>query len=464
MGRLFWKFFFAFLIVLLMVAAGVGATVWLQKQTHDPMFKDLATGPRTSFMINLASKTLVRSDAQTLRNFLAALKDERIPQVYVVDDLKHEILERSVPEIAFTHAQNLIKQNSEFHIVRRVTTKDGHAYLLFVPRDQTRHDEFRSQAAKPQPSPFIVPIIFGAIASLGCSTFLAWYFSKPIRHLRWALDAVSAGNLDTRVGPLMESQRDEIADLGRNFDHMAHKLQQLVASQQRLLHDVSHELRSPLARLQVAIGLARQKPDKLDSSLDRIEQEVSRFDELVGELLTLSRLETGITEDTDEYFDLTELVRGISEDARFEAEVNKRQLIFLGEGEILIKGRAKLLYRAIENVIRNAVKYTLPSTSVTVKLDRHLPDRVLITVSDYGPGVPEKDLETVFEPFFRSNPGDNVSGYGLGLAIARRAVVAHSGQIRAFNRNPKEGSGLCVEIVLMTSHVSKDHANDEGSV
>ena len=162
----------------------------------------------------------------------------------------------------------------------------------------------------------MLPISIGILASLGFSALLAWYLAKPIRHLRGAFDAAAAGKLDTRIGPRMGRRRDEIADLGRDFDRMAHQLQILLGSQRRLLHDVSHELRSPLARLQAAIGLARQQPEKLDASLDRIERESGRLDELVGELLTLSRLEAGMSGAADEEVDLVELVAGIADDAR----------------------------------------------------------------------------------------------------------------------------------------------------
>ncbi len=435
-----------------MIAASVGVTVWWQKKVIDYPIYELATGPRSLYMIKIASHTLKHEGPEFLKTFLKSFENDRFPQVYVVDHRKKEILNRPVPEITFTHAQKLLTENSELHIVRKIALEDGSQYLLFVPKNQARFDDVRHPPKQP-PSSFLVPILLGVMASLGCSAFLAWYFSKPIRHLRWALDAVSAGNLETRVAPLMDNQRDEIADLGRNFDHMAQKIQHLVGSQQRLLHDVSHELRSPLARLQAAIGLARQQPDKMQNFLDRIEHEVTRFDLLVGELLTLSRLESHINENSDEYFDLMELVKAIAEDARFEAETHRRHLIFEPGNEVLVQGRAKLLYRAIENVIRNAIKYTPEHTSVTVKMDTSHPQYVLISVTDQGQGIPEKDIETVFEPFYRSESQPSITGYGLGLAIARRAINAHGGQIRAKNL-PKGGLG--VEIQLPTATHKED--------
>ena len=282
-----------------------------------------------------------------------------------------------------------------------------------------------------------MPIFVGLIASIGFSVLLAWYLSKPVRHLRWAFQAAAEGRLDARVQPLMGGRRDEIADLGRDFDRMAQQLQQLIAAQRRLLHDVSHELRSPLARLQAAIGLLRQNPARLDASLERIERESERLDELVGELLTLSRLEAGGGDAPLEQLDLMDLIAAIADDARFEAEASGRRLHFEGQGEAM-------MHRAFENVIRNAVKYTAEGSQVDVTAS--VREGVLqLCVGDRGPGLPESDLEAVFEPFHRGSNGQSAKGFGLGLAIARRAVETHGGQIRARNR---DGGGLELEIML----------------
>jgi two-component system OmpR family sensor kinase len=215
------------------------------------------------------------------------------------------------------------------------------------------------------------------------------------------------------------------------------------------LHDVSHELRSPLVRLQAAIGLARQRPEKQDSSLDRIEQEAVRLDRLVGELLTLSRLEVGMGGETDEAIDLADLVREVAEDTRFEAEATGRRVLFSGADEAVVTGRAEVLHRALENVCRNAVKFTPEGTTIEITL-RQLADaeRAVVTVSDRGPGVPDGELETIFEPFVRRATHRQTAGFGLGLAIARRAIETHCGSIRALNR--PEG-GLRIEITLPVS-------------
>jgi two-component system OmpR family sensor kinase len=438
-GRLFWKFFLAFWLALLVAGAGVGAVVWLYQRTLDERGQELAIGPRAAFLVNATAATLRHGGIAALQALLEDWHGRGGAHVYVVDDAGRELLGRAIPAEALAQARRLAQEDRESRIAR-LETADGRPYLFFIPAESEA-----SQRHPVPPSP-LLPISIGILASLGFSALLAWYLATPIRYLRGAFDAVAAGKLDTRIGPRMGRRRDEIADLGRDFDRMAGQLQILVGSQRRLLHDVSHELRSPLARLQAAIGLARQQPEKLEASLDRIERESGRLDELVGELLTLSRLEAGTSGAADEEVDLVELVASIADDARFEAEAHGRRVQFSGEGEVLVQVRAELLHRAFENVIRNAVKYTREGTTVEVRVERQpTPDRLIVTVDDRGPGVPESDLPAIFEPFFRGGAGVKTAGFGLGLAIARRAIEAHGGNIQAMNR---PGGGLRVEIVL----------------
>jgi two-component system OmpR family sensor kinase len=290
-------------------------------------------------------------------------------------------------------------------------------------------------------------VITAIVASLIFAWLLARYFSKPIRSLRTAFGAIAGGNLNTRLDPEMGRRSDELADLGRDFDTMAERLTNLVDGQRRMLHEVSHELRSPLSRLQVAIGLARQQPDKIDSSLTRIERESARMEKLVSELLTISRLDaSGHLLGRDD-IDLGGLVAKIIDDARFEAEASGNTLEFVGDCSVCVQGDMALLHSAIENVVRNAVKHTTPGTEVIVEaLLNSVRNEIKLTVLDRGPGVPEKELQVIFEPFFRgASTVRNSDGHGLGLAIATRVVSSHGGRIVATNR---DGGGLRVEIFL----------------
>jgi signal transduction histidine kinase len=211
--------------------------------------------------------------------------------------------------------------------------------------------------------------------------------------------------------------------------------------QRRLLHDVSHELRSPLARLQAAIGLAHQQPDKIGASLERIERESVRMDRLVGELLTLSRLEAATALPAQEAVDLVEMVDQIADDARFEAGA---RIDVDAPVPVTVNGAPDLLWSAIENIVRNAVKH---GAAGPVEVALHPEDGLVhIEVMDRGPGILDEHLGDIFEPFFRSNPAqNNVDGHGLGLAIAKRVVETHGGRLTAANR---DGGGLRVTITL----------------
>ena len=291
----------------------------------------------------------------------------------------------------------------------------------------------------------VEPLIATLLASLLCAGLLARYFSKPIRHLKTAFDAAADGNLDVRIGNSMGQRKDELADLGHDFDRMADRLKQSMQSQRRLLHDVSHELRSPLARLQAAVGLARQTPDKLTASMDRIELESSRIDQLVGELLTLSRLDAGAYDLNGEPFMIMDLLDEILDDARFEAETSGHRVEFAGDSSASIRGHAEWLHSAIENVVRNALRHTPAGKTIRLACEDDLSGNILISVCDEGAGVPATELPHLFEPFFRGAQANGTSGHGLGLAIAKRIVEANGGSIRASNR---EAGGLCVDIIL----------------
>lgn len=289
----------------------------------------------------------------------------------------------------------------------------------------------------------IFPVIAGLLTSVFCAAGLAWYFARPIRQLRNGFDRVADGDLDARVAPGMQGRRDELADLGRDFDRMTERLQSLVEGQKRLLHDVSHEMRSPLARLQAAIGLARQQPARMDDCLQRVERESERMNLLVGQLLTLSRLEAGVAEAT-ESVDMAELLSDIVEDARFEAAARHVVIDYCAGEMAEICANSELLHRAIENVLRNAIRYSPEGGRVGVTAGR-MGEVFHVRIEDQGPGVEVHELEAIFKPFFRgsaSRPGD---GHGLGLAIARRVMQAIRGRIQA---SKGVGGGLVVEMEM----------------
>lgn len=460
-GRLFWKFFFAFWLALLVAGAAVGTAVWLHREALERERSDVgrmqgvAEGPRADMAVAAAASVLTHGGEEALRRLLVEWSGERTPRVLVVDDAGHDLLGREVASTALSEARGWRDDGGHRQPVRQVSGPDGRRWTLFVPArggEGARERPPPPEGGRPPPpgrhgpppaNPWI-PIGGGLLASVLFSALLAWYLSKPIRSLRWALGSVAAGKLETRVRPLMGARRDEIADLGEDFDRMAGQLQSLIVSQRRLLHDVSHELRSPLARLQAAIGLLRQDPSRLTASLERIEREAGRLDDLVGQLLTMARLEAGVRDAPKARIELFDLAASIAEDARFEAHSLGRDLSFHGEGEAEVTLRVELIQRAFENVMRNAVKYTAEGTRVEVVAGLE-EGYFVLRVDDAGPGVRPADLEAIFEPFYRCGSGQGADGFGLGLAIARRAVDLHGGTLRAMNR--PEG-GLRMEIRL----------------
>jgi len=486
MGRLFWKFFISILLAQLAATIGVATVFWVRDQARMQAAASaqpsIDTGPSAEFMIDTAAATLKYGGVDALRELIAGTTRHSI---FIIDEHGKEMLGRTVTPELRTQAERLLAGEQRHNVVRRLTAPDGTRYLAFVRWLGQRGGQFgprpgfggggpppdgpRAGAgeAKPLPPMEITPgsrgprgepngrtmlpyltMGFGIVASLLFAAILAWYFSRPIRALRGAFEAAAGGDLSPRFAEVKGVRGDELKDLGRDFDRMSAQLRALMEGQRRLLHDVSHELRSPLARLQAAIGLAHQQPEKMAASLERIERESVRMDKLVGELLTLSRLEAAAALPAHEDIALMELVDEIVADARFEASQSGRQIDTIGQTIVSVSGSPDLLWRAIENVIRNAIKHSPEGGTVCVEVSA-TPDSASLAVLDRGPGVVPADLETIFEPFFRSNAtSNNIDGHGLGLAIARRVLHAHGGSIRAANR---DGGGLRVDIVLPLS-------------
>lgn len=278
---------------------------------------------------------------------------------------------------------------------------------------------------------------------------LVLYLTSPIRKLRVATNRLADGDLHTRVAPKLGRRRDELGDLARDFDDMAERIENLITSQQRLNRDISHELRSPLARLNVALEIAKQKSNPESAPvLDRIEAESSRLNEMIGRLLTLAKLESGSQEIEPVRVRLDELVRDVAADADFEAKAKGKSVEIARADECVVEGSENLLRSAIENVLRNAVRYTQDGTAVNVRLTSSN-GHATVQISDQGGGVPEEELGHIFRPFYRigEDRTRKTGGIGLGLAIAQRAVNAHKGAITATNVN----GGLEIEIKLATA-------------
>ena len=293
------------------------------------------------------------------------------------------------------------------------------------------------------------------------SYLLALYLTSPVKKLKSVVQSFAEGNLDVRVAPQLGGRHDELADLGREFDHMAERIAALISSQKRLLADISHELRSPLARLTVALELARKNTTgKGAAALDRIEMESERVNTLVGQLLALTRLESGAERVPPETVALEDVVQQVIDDANYEAKPLHKEVRVLELAQCVVRGSSELLRSGIENVVRNAIRYTAEGTAVEVTLTTRL-DAAVVTVRDHGPGVPDSELQHIFEPFYRVGEARERSsgGVGLGLSIADRTIKLHGGSVRA--ENVSGGLLITIEIPLSQSPVAAKPAPEK---
>ena len=279
------------------------------------------------------------------------------------------------------------------------------------------------------------------------SLLLTWSLVRPIEKLRRSVRSFAHGKLDARAGSSVSRRTDEIGELGRDFDDMASRIQDLVSAQQRLLSNVSHELRSPLTRLQVAMGIVRQKaPDGLDRALDRIERESDRLENMIAQILKLSRFENDMLQVEWQALDVADIVRKVVSDARFEAEPRAIDILDQLDSPVPMTGDAQLLHSTFDNVLRNALRFSPEKGKLEVSLrvcDNHL----RVVIADQGPGVPEDKLARLFDPFYRLDQQN--SGAGLGLNIALQAVQRHEGRIFAENNAP-QGLKVTIEIPITT--------------
>jgi two-component system sensor histidine kinase CpxA len=347
---------------------------------------------------------------------------------------------------------------------KRVT--DNHALFQLIATPIAAHNHHYVLLLKSQ---YVTALqVYGLLPgnttiAISCvvTLFLAFLVALPIRRLRKAAQEIGAGDLDTRVhwGKASETLhafrgRDDIAKLVEDFNHMAARLQSLAAAQRMLLRDVSHELRSPLARLSVGLGLARQEaaPAML-VHLDRIEREASRLNDLIGQILALSQLETlQKVEDAEDVL-LSKIVAELMPDVQYEAAQSGCVITADIIEDCTVRGNSELLRAAIENIVRNAIAYAPPNGTIHIDTASALEgDQPLavVRIADEGPGIPENELKSVLKPFYRVNGSlsGHKAGFGIGLAIANRAAIVHGGTIKI--RNRKQG-GLHVEICIPLS-------------
>jgi two-component system sensor histidine kinase CpxA len=357
----------------------------------------------------------------------------------------------SAPAAPTTGRQSGIAVGTRYVWRMPVTSTSGAGYTFLLSRPRVAREPINWYRDLLRFSSPQLPV---AISVGGLTTFvLVLLFTRPLARLRKAAGELATGNLTARAAwPGARWRifaRDEIHALMHDFNHMAERLESLVDAQKLLLRDVSHELRSPLARLSVALELARDDADSaMTTHLDRIERETERLNLLIGQLLTLSSMEALERMENFEPVSLNRLIERLIPDAEYEARQRACSVVFHDDAKCSILGNEELLYRAVENVVRNAIRYAESGTEVEIELAADGVNgerRAIIVVSDRGPGIPEDQLNAIFRPFYRVDAArsPDTGGFGVGLAIAERAVRLHKGELSAANR---EGGGATIRM------------------
>jgi two-component system, OmpR family, sensor histidine kinase CpxA len=411
--------------------------------------RPFASSMRTTWPLRaqLAATILEHNGPPMLAEYLETLERAFRIQAYLFTEDGLEVLEHTAPPSA--------RQLAELagHTGRMALQGTSHTRGLAQPEAGPSGRRYvlvlLSEFPIGQPEVLVAPLLTVLFIAGGLCWWLARHITTPVIQLCAATRQLAEGKLEARVGEVVAHRHDELADLGYQFDRMAERLEALCASQQLLFRNVSHELRSPLARLQVALGLVRQHTGPEASRyLERIEREVERLNRLIGQLLTLARLESGVDVSKHEVCDVGTLVQEVVADGDFEARAREGMATLVCAEACLVPGTTELLRSAVENVVRNAVRYTAAGTATEVRVYGHSAlggPHAVIEVRDHGPGVPEEELAHLFHPFYRLAHAPQTGGAGLGLAITERAVQLHGGTITAAN---VPGGGLLVTIRL----------------
>lgn len=415
MPRLFRKFFTTIWLIL---AATVAVIILLVSLFQTAPFVPELDRQKRGLALDLAARILSEDGEEAAGKFVRA-SEQIIP-------LGLAITRVAEPDTC------LAENTSESRLVNR----GGGCFRVSIPEETSF---IRDRLA------VVMPWLAIFVSSTISAAALARYLIRPVVHLRDGLSALAHGHFDVRIGDKMAGRRDEVTALAHDFDATAARLQEFQDAQQQLFHDVSHELRSPLSRLQAAVGILHQNPSKLEGMLERMDREVERLDTLVGEVLTLARLtvRSNLPLRTQNV-DVIELLNEILNDAAFEALSREITITTNINGSFLTEIEGELIYRAFENVVRNAIKYTVGQSLVTVFCETK-PDLLIVRISDEGPGVRADELERIFQPFSRGTNGMQGVGYGLGLAITRQAIERHGGRVWA---SLPENGGLAITLEL----------------
>jgi signal transduction histidine kinase len=456
--RLVPKVFLWFWIGIVLVSAtAVGLTEFTHSRAKDDEHWRERYGPRVDLWARQETQILDRRGTDALRKYVAGFETDPGVKNFIFDSSGNEVLDQQAPanvlwvvssmQDASSSEQQLLA--TERIAAQKIVRPNGPSHIVVV--------------AFPQPSLLSSPLvdfltedlgqaqIVRFLAVLGVAGVLCFWLARqitnPIEKLRAATREIAEARLGARVDRKITSGHDELAELGRDFDWMAERIDTLVSAERRLLSDVSHTLRSPLARLSVALGLARQHANpEATAHLDRIERETDRLNRVIGQLLTVARVESGVGRERPTRFDLGQLVEEVAADGDYEARSHHALVEFSHPPVCLVNGVRELLRTAVENVVRNAVRHAPDGTKVEIALELR-GTRAIVSVRDHGMGVPESALGSLFEPFFQVAGGSQPQGdsTGLGLTITERTLRLHGGSVSAANA---PGGGLVVALDL----------------
>lgn len=442
--RLFWKIFLPFWVAQALLLGALYLRLHVRLHSERPWW----TQPSRQVMPQLgldAALEYQRGGTPELDQFLDSISIKNRASYWLLDGDGKELGSRWIPDGLQAHAMQALQSGGSLRIedvsivVHPVSTPQG-KYVIVA-------DFVSPPLSERVPGDILWTLKLGTIVSAFLCLVIAHYLSKPIERLRTATNELARGNLDIRVSHYIGKRRDEIAELVRDFDSMADELRKLIQSERNLLSGVSHELRSPIARIRLALTLARDADAReRREMLDRIEQDTIQLDSMLEKILIVARLEGGQHKPKFETVSLRDIVEDVLDDARFEATAVDVDIRFPGSPDIELNGDPGLLRSAVENIVRNAVFYSGAGGQIDVTLRRDN-GTALLSVRDNGPGVPEQSLPLLFKPFYRvdNSRGVATGGMGLGLAIVRNAVLVHGGSITAQNVVPH---GLQIDISL----------------
>jgi two-component system sensor histidine kinase CpxA len=465
MTSLYWRIFLSFWLALALILVGTVSVVVNGEQQR--RFSRAWT--LRAEIYAQATQTFESGGANALRDWLKGMHRVDISApIFITDSSGQEMLGRSIPDYLREPPERLAASHDA--LLHPTLKGIGGPLVLVGPDAKTYHVIVGPLRAGPHlfgelemPAVSTATLLIALVVSAVVCFFLARYLVLPVDQLRRATRQIASGDLDIRVSPKLKGRHDELGLLASDLDTMSERVRNLLELKQQLLRDVSHELRSPLARLQLALSLARREEGSgVERHLARIGCEADRLEELIARTLKLARLERPMQGVERTQVDVAELLTNIVADVGIEADAHGCGVALETARPLEVNGDPELLRSALENVIRNAVRYAPPGSKVGIDARRVDGRRIEVIVRDHGPGVPEKDLELIFEPFYRVDAARNraVGGDGLGLAIAARAVAIHGGTIQA--RNLGSG-GLAVQLSLPALEATPAPSLEQGA-